>query len=130
MKARVKSTFFMKTAQSAGMEFIKSEWRFVPDEKVAEVSKAPFLETLVEHEINASDVAIEIAAANGIDLRVIEGSGKDGKIIKPDVEKLMKPTAKPDPDPDPEIDEVDDVPEDENDETDEDETDDGGDADG
>ena len=94
MKARVKDDFFMNTAQSAGLEFVKSEFRFVPDDKIAEIERASFLEILVEHEINASDVAVELAEANGIDLRIVEGSGKDGKIIKSDVEKLMK-SAKP-----------------------------------
>lgn len=41
-------------------------------------------------EINATSSAIALAAANGIDLGEIEGSGKDGRIVKNDVEDFLE----------------------------------------
>jgi pyruvate dehydrogenase E2 component (dihydrolipoamide acetyltransferase) len=42
-----------------------------------------------EAEIDVSKSAAELAEEAGIDLAGIEGTGKDGKIIKPDVEKAI-----------------------------------------
>ena len=40
-------------------------------------------------EIKASSAAVEMAAKNEIDLSAVDGSGKDGAIVKKDVEKLI-----------------------------------------
>ncbi len=40
-------------------------------------------------EIKASSAAVEIAVENEIDLSVVDGSGKDGTIVKKDVEKFI-----------------------------------------
>lgn len=37
-------------------------------------------------EVSASDAAVKLAAEHGIDLATIEGTGKDGSIVKKDVE--------------------------------------------
>jgi len=47
-------------------------------------------ETLtVSAEIDATDAARELAEEHGIDLETIEGSGKDGRIVKGDVEATI-----------------------------------------
>lgn len=45
-----------------------------------------YTSTDVEEGIKATASAIELAEQLGVDLASIEGSGKDGKITKPDVE--------------------------------------------
>jgi len=40
----------------------------------------------VNEDIDATDGAIEAAAARGIDLRLVTGTGKGGRITKPDVD--------------------------------------------
>lgn len=45
-----------------------------------------YVSTDVEAGINATASAVELAEELGVDLTTVEGSGKDGKITKPDVE--------------------------------------------
>lgn len=90
MQAKVKEEYFLSSARSAGVEFVKSEWRPVPAAAEEEVSNASFLEIFEESEINATDAAKVIAEEGGIDLTMVEGSGDDGKILKPDVVKLLE----------------------------------------
>jgi pyruvate/2-oxoglutarate dehydrogenase complex dihydrolipoamide acyltransferase (E2) component len=40
-------------------------------------------------EIDATDSAIKLAKENNIDLASVKGSGDEGRILKPDVEKLI-----------------------------------------
>lgn len=40
-------------------------------------------------DVNATAGAIELAEANGIDLATVEGTGQDGRITQPDVQKLI-----------------------------------------
>jgi pyruvate/2-oxoglutarate dehydrogenase complex dihydrolipoamide acyltransferase (E2) component len=47
-------------------------------------------------DIDATQSAIELAKANGIDLKSVKGSGQGGKILKKDVEVLVKKPAKKD----------------------------------
>lgn len=42
-----------------------------------------------KQEIDATGAARELAKTHGIDLSTVEGSGKDGRITKPDVESLV-----------------------------------------
>jgi pyruvate dehydrogenase E2 component (dihydrolipoamide acetyltransferase) len=44
----------------------------------------------VREKLRASKSAIKLAKENGIDLSKVKGSGKEGSIIKSDVEKLLK----------------------------------------
>ena len=43
-----------------------------------------------EATINITDAARELAEENGIDLATIEGSGKEGRILKSDIDKAIK----------------------------------------
>lgn len=47
---------------------------------------AEYISTDVEEGIKATASAVELAAELGVDLSSVEGTGKDGKITKPDVE--------------------------------------------
>ena len=85
MQARVKNTYFLKSAQSAGIEFIKNEWRSVPEQFEEEISKASFLEVLEEEEIDAKAAADSVATEGKTKVKIAE----EGKIEKP-----KKPTAK------------------------------------
>jgi len=40
-------------------------------------------------EVDATNAAEELAAEHGIDLSTVDGSGKNGRILKPDVESLL-----------------------------------------
>lgn len=62
---------------------------------VAEANRVSLVEveeTTGEEEpaVNATDGAAELAAAEGIDLSLVEGSGDNGRVQKPDVEKLVQ----------------------------------------
>ncbi|MCG8466888.1 MAG: 50S ribosomal protein L21 [Gemmatimonadetes bacterium] len=54
----------------------------------AEAESAP--EPEASAEINITDAARELAEAHGLDLASIEGTGKDGRILKGDVDKAIK----------------------------------------
>lgn len=56
-----------------------------PKEEAAAVAEAPAAE-----EVDITDAARELAEEHGIDLAAIEGTGKDGRILKGDVEKAIK----------------------------------------
>lgn len=43
-----------------------------------------------EDEVNATPDAIELAKENGVDLSTVEGSGKDGRILKSDVQAAIE----------------------------------------
>ena len=47
-----------------------------------------YTSTDVEEGIKATASAVQLAEQLGIDLSTLEGSGKDGKITKPDVEAV------------------------------------------
>jgi pyruvate dehydrogenase E2 component (dihydrolipoamide acetyltransferase) len=68
---------------------VKKETVGVKDETTVakEVTAAPEKET---HRIKASPLAREIAERNGVDLNSITGSGPDGRIIKEDIERVLK----------------------------------------
>lgn len=85
MQARVKDTYFLKSAQSAGIEFIKDEYRSVPEQFEEEISKASFLEILEEEEIDAKAAADSVAKEGKTKVKIAE----EGKIEKP-----KKPVAK------------------------------------
>lgn len=58
----------------------------------ADKAKAASEQTVIEPMPDASPAAIDLARVHGIDLRDVEGSGKNGKVNKPDVVKhLDKP---------------------------------------
>ncbi|MBK5099247.1 MAG: E3 binding domain-containing protein [Gemmatimonadetes bacterium] len=44
----------------------------------------------VPAEVDATDTARSLAKENGIDLTTIEGTGKEGRILKSDVAKAIK----------------------------------------
>ncbi len=52
--------------------------------------KSKVKKTKREPKFKASKAAIKLAKENGIDLTKVKGSGKDGSIIKSDVEKIIK----------------------------------------
>ena len=39
--------------------------------------------------LDATDEAVQLAAANGVDLRDVTGTGQNGRIVKSDVEKFI-----------------------------------------
>jgi pyruvate/2-oxoglutarate dehydrogenase complex dihydrolipoamide acyltransferase (E2) component len=49
--------------------------------------------TQEEHNIEATEAAQELAEQEGVDLQQIEGSGKEGRITKEDVEKAAEQQA-------------------------------------
>ena len=79
MQARVKDTYFLKTAQSAGLEFIKGDYRPVPEQFEEEISNASFLEIFEEEEIDAKAAADSVALKGKTKVKIAE----EGKIEKP-----------------------------------------------
>ena len=65
-------------------------------EVVAEVKKSPKAKKTADKpkstptDIDITDVARALAETNDIDLNEIEGSGKDGRILKSDIDKAIK----------------------------------------
>lgn len=90
MEARVKNTYFLKSAQSAGIEFIKDEWRSVPEQFEEEISKASFLDTREEEEIDAKAAADSVAKKGKTKVKIAE----EGKIEKPKNLAVKKAAAK------------------------------------
>jgi len=54
------------------------------------VEEAPATEATDAGEFDVTPAAAELAAEHGIDLATIEGSGKDGRILKSDIDKAIK----------------------------------------
>jgi hypothetical protein len=64
-------------------------------EELPEPEPVEAIEELGVEEPDATPAALEYAAEKGIDLSQVEGSGKDGKITKPDVEASAAPEIEP-----------------------------------
>ncbi len=63
----------------------------IPAEAAAEpAKKAPAAKPAEPVAIEATDSARALAEENGIDLATLEGTGKEGRILKSDVEKAIK----------------------------------------
>ncbi|MDH3732507.1 MAG: 50S ribosomal protein L21 [Gemmatimonadota bacterium] len=58
-------------------------------EAAAQVGDAP-VEDASDGDYDITPAALELATANGIDLATIEGSGKEGRILKSDIDKAIK----------------------------------------
>lgn len=58
--------------------------------KAAPEPEAPKAEAPAADEIDITDAARELAEERGIDLTKIEGTGKDGRILKSDIDKAVK----------------------------------------
>jgi small subunit ribosomal protein S16 len=56
----------------------------------AEVEEEPAPEAAEEKEIKITDAAQKLAEEAGIDISTVEGTGKDGAILKSDITKLIK----------------------------------------
>jgi large subunit ribosomal protein L21 len=56
----------------------------------AEAKPQPKAEETASAEIDATPAAAELAEAEGIDLATLEGTGKEGRILKSDVEAAIK----------------------------------------
>jgi pyruvate/2-oxoglutarate dehydrogenase complex dihydrolipoamide acyltransferase (E2) component len=85
---KVKEDYRWRTAQVAGREFTKDETP-VPDEAmVDEVLRSPIL-TVRQETINATPAAVALAEAMEIDLKMVEGSGADGRVLKADVLQMV-----------------------------------------
>jgi large subunit ribosomal protein L21 len=61
-----------------------------PEEAAPEVQEEAVKATAAATEIEATDTARTLAEEAGIDLTTIEGTGKDGRILKSDVQKAIK----------------------------------------
>jgi pyruvate dehydrogenase E2 component (dihydrolipoamide acetyltransferase) len=68
---------------------VKKETVGVKDEQ-ATVKETPPAVSKETHRVKASPLAREIAEHNGVDLSSISGSGPEGRIIKEDVERVLK----------------------------------------
>lgn len=61
-----------------------------------DVDAAAEAQTFTKEEVmNATDAAIELASANGIEIGDVKGTGKDGNVLKGDVEKHIESTKAP-----------------------------------
>ena len=60
------------------------------DEKPEQEVEEPADEKESEEEISITDAARELAEEAGIDISTVEGTGKDGNILKSDIESLIK----------------------------------------
>jgi len=60
------------------------------DEESEEEAEEPAEEKESEEEISITDAARELAEEAGIDISTVEGTGKDGNILKSDIENLIK----------------------------------------
>lgn len=101
MEARVKQKVRWPVVQAlCAREYVKSEWRPVPDGLEAEAEQNEYLETRDVTEIedgggddvppaDASPQAVKLADEYGIDLSEVKGTGRDGKIIKKDIDALI-----------------------------------------
>lgn len=62
----------------------------VEEPEAAEVGAPEAAEPEAAAEVEITDAAREVAEEHGIDIAAIEGTGKDGRILKGDVEKAIK----------------------------------------
>jgi len=76
-------------AKAAKPKAEKSEAKAKPAPK-AEAEKAPTEAPVAEGVVDITDAARELAEEHGIDLSAIEGSGKEGRILKSDIDKAIK----------------------------------------
>jgi pyruvate/2-oxoglutarate dehydrogenase complex dihydrolipoamide acyltransferase (E2) component len=58
-------------------------------EEEAEEAESEEAEPAGQTDVDATDAAVRLAEANGIDLGTVEGSGKDGRIVEPDIQKII-----------------------------------------
>ncbi|MGH7540069.1 MAG: 50S ribosomal protein L21 [Gemmatimonadota bacterium] len=85
-----------KKATKAEPKAKKAEPKAKPERKTApKAEKAPKAEVAPDEApdaeaIDVTDVARELAEEHGIDLASLEGTGKDGRILKSDVEKAIR----------------------------------------
>ncbi len=85
-------TFFRNTSTEVDKEFrtevLNNPYlEIVGDEGLGEPSMSPDLPP--QSEVDATDGAIKLAEAEGIDLAEVEGSGANGRITVPDVKALI-----------------------------------------
>ena len=59
------------------------------DDASADDDENPFAD-VADDDVDATDAALDLALGNGIDLSDVQGSGKDGRVTKSDVEDYMK----------------------------------------
>lgn len=85
----------------SGLQTAK-EWNALTDDQrevfiAGEVAKLDLYDAdkddTVDDDINATDAAFTYAQENGIDLKAVTGTGKDGRIGKPDVDAFIKAQA-------------------------------------
>ena len=69
-------------------EFLRSNGEDSDDESATMSEDNPF-DDLEPDTPNATSAAVDLAAEHGVDLGSIDGTGKDGKILKSDVEELV-----------------------------------------
>jgi len=90
------------TARSAGRKFSKGELQIVHEGEAGweEIVQCPILRATelpprpALPEVDASNEARSLAAEAGIDLATIEGTGKEGRILKADVQSAIAEAAK------------------------------------
>lgn len=98
MKATVSDSYrFGRLTAFGGIEYTKGEWRDVPVDHEDAARLHPYLEldedALTEEnkvaEVDVSTQAMEIIIENGINPALIEGTGKNGRILKSDVKAYL-----------------------------------------
>ena len=106
MRAKVNDeSRFPIITSCAGREFVKFEYREVPAGLEDEAKANPFLEIETEEpaaaelpvslslppkgEVDATESALALATESDVDLSLVEGTGVEGRIIKPDVERFL-----------------------------------------
>jgi pyruvate/2-oxoglutarate dehydrogenase complex dihydrolipoamide acyltransferase (E2) component len=63
----------------------------LPPETVKALTKPDLFASDADQQVEATHAAEELAEEEGIDLSEVEGTGKDGKVTKPDVEAALTP---------------------------------------
>lgn len=98
MQAKVKQSWRWNVVKAfTGREYVKYEWRTVPDGNEAEAHRLEE-DGLLEYRQgpppameppDATDAAIALALESGIDLSSVSGSGTDGRILVGDIRALL-----------------------------------------